>query len=114
MSSKSGRSGPATAVPPTTAPSVATTGTRRDHRCAEGDRIIPRWAASGDRSHFPYNRHPGNFSDLGPTGGRGREGVLCMRQRIKLLGLVMPLLVAVGPNQAVSADERSEPKRMVL
>ena len=37
-----------------------------------------------------------------------------MRQRIKLLGLVMPLLVAVGPRQAVSADERDEPKRMVL
>jgi hypothetical protein len=37
-----------------------------------------------------------------------------MCQRIKLWGLVMPLLVAVGPNQAVSADERNEPKRMVL
>ena len=37
-----------------------------------------------------------------------------MRQRIKVLGLVMPLLVAVGPDRAVSADERDEPKRMVL
>jgi len=37
-----------------------------------------------------------------------------MRQRIKLLGILMPLLAAVGPRQAVSADERTEPKRMVL
>jgi hypothetical protein len=37
-----------------------------------------------------------------------------MRKRIKLVALVIPLLFAVGPNQAVSADERDESKRMVL
>ena len=37
-----------------------------------------------------------------------------MRHLIKVLGLLIPLLVAVGPNRAVSADERDEPKRMVL
>ena len=37
-----------------------------------------------------------------------------MRQRMKLLGLVMLMLVAVGPDQAVSAADRNEPKRMVL
>jgi len=33
---------------------------------------------------------------------------------MKLLALVMPLLVAGGPDRAVSAAERDEPKRMVL
>jgi hypothetical protein len=37
-----------------------------------------------------------------------------MRHLIKELGLLIPLLVAVGPNRAVAADERNEPKRMVL
>ena len=37
-----------------------------------------------------------------------------MRHLIKELGLLIPLLVAVGPNRAVSADERYEAKRMVL
>ena len=37
-----------------------------------------------------------------------------MRQRIKLLGLLIPLLLAVGPNHAATADDRDEPKRMVL
>ena len=37
-----------------------------------------------------------------------------MRQQMKLLGLVMPMLIAVGPDKAVSAAERNEPKRMVL
>jgi len=37
-----------------------------------------------------------------------------MRQRIKFLGLVIPLLVAVAPNPAMSADEHDESKRMVL
>ena len=37
-----------------------------------------------------------------------------MRYLINVLGLMTPLLVAVGPNRAVSADERDEPKRMVL
>ncbi|MFI5458736.1 MAG: DUF1223 domain-containing protein [Isosphaerales bacterium] len=37
-----------------------------------------------------------------------------MRQRMKLLALVMPLLVAGGLDRAVSAAGRDEPKRMVL
>lgn len=37
-----------------------------------------------------------------------------MRQLIKLMALLIPMLVAFGPNQAVSAGERDEPKRMVL
>ena len=37
-----------------------------------------------------------------------------MRQLIKLFALLMTLLVTVWPNQAVSAGERDEPKRMVL
>ncbi len=37
-----------------------------------------------------------------------------MRHSIKFLGLMIPLLVAVGPNRAASADERDESKRMVL
>ncbi len=37
-----------------------------------------------------------------------------MRYLIKVLGLMAPLLFAIGPNRAVSADERDEPKRMVL
>ncbi len=37
-----------------------------------------------------------------------------MHHLIKELGLLIPLLVAVGPNRAVAADERNEPKRMVL
>ena len=37
-----------------------------------------------------------------------------MRYLIKVLGLMIPLLFAVGPNRAVSADERYEAKRMVL
>jgi hypothetical protein len=37
-----------------------------------------------------------------------------MHQRMKLLGLVMPLLAAFGPDRPVSAAERDEPKRMVL
>jgi len=37
-----------------------------------------------------------------------------MRQRMKLLALVMPLLVTGAPDRAVSAAERDEPKRMVL
>jgi len=37
-----------------------------------------------------------------------------MRERMKLLALVMPLLLTGGPDRAVSAAERDEPKRMVL
>jgi hypothetical protein len=37
-----------------------------------------------------------------------------MRYLIKVLGLMAPLLFAVGPNRVVSADERYEAKRMVL
>jgi hypothetical protein len=37
-----------------------------------------------------------------------------MHQRMKLLGLVMPLLAAFGPDRDVSAADRDEPKRMVL
>jgi hypothetical protein len=37
-----------------------------------------------------------------------------MRQRIKLLGLMTAVLVSVGPNRAVPAADRDEPKRMVL
>ena len=37
-----------------------------------------------------------------------------MRYLIKVLGLMAPLLFAVGPNRLVSADERYEAKRMVL
>ena len=37
-----------------------------------------------------------------------------MRFLIKVLGLMAPLLFAVGPNRVVSADERYEAKRMVL
>ena len=37
-----------------------------------------------------------------------------MRHLIKALALLIPLLVAAGPNRVVSADERNEPKRMVL
>ena len=37
-----------------------------------------------------------------------------MRYSIKFLGLMIPLLVAVGPNRAASAGEGKEPKRMVL
>jgi hypothetical protein len=37
-----------------------------------------------------------------------------MRRWIKLLGLLIPILAALGPNQAASAGERDEPKRMVL
>src|SRR4051812_23833088 len=43
-----------------------------------------------------------------------REESSTMRQRTKFLGLVLPLLVAVGPDQAASAAGRAEPKRMVL
>ena len=37
-----------------------------------------------------------------------------MRQLIKLVALLIPILVALGPNQALSAGEQDEPKRMVL
>ncbi len=37
-----------------------------------------------------------------------------MRHSIKFLGLMIPLLVAVGPNRAASADEGNGSKRMVL
>jgi hypothetical protein len=37
-----------------------------------------------------------------------------MRRWIKVFGLVIPLMAALGPNQAASAGERDEPKRMVL
>jgi hypothetical protein len=37
-----------------------------------------------------------------------------MRQLIKVVALLISLLVAFGPNRAVSAGERDEPKRMVL
>jgi len=37
-----------------------------------------------------------------------------MRQRMKLLALVMPLVATVGPTQAASAADRDQPKRMVL
>src|SRR6516225_9055337 len=37
-----------------------------------------------------------------------------MRQRMKLLGLVMPRLAALGPERAAPAAERDEPRRMVL
>jgi hypothetical protein len=37
-----------------------------------------------------------------------------MRFLIRVLGLMAPLLFAVGPNRVVSADERYEAKRMVL
>jgi hypothetical protein len=37
-----------------------------------------------------------------------------MHQLIKLAALLIPILVAIGPNQAASAGERDEPKRMVL
>src|SRR6516164_8274731 len=37
-----------------------------------------------------------------------------MRQWMKLLGLVIPLLVAFGPDRVVPAGERDEPRRMVL
>jgi hypothetical protein len=39
---------------------------------------------------------------------------LCMCYRIKLLGLLLPLLVAVAPDRSASAGERDESKRMVL
>jgi hypothetical protein len=39
---------------------------------------------------------------------------MSMRQRMKLLALVVPLLIAVGPEWAASAADRDEPKRMVL
>ena len=37
-----------------------------------------------------------------------------MHQRMILLALVAPLLIAVGPDCALSADERDGSKRMVL
>jgi hypothetical protein len=37
-----------------------------------------------------------------------------MHQRMKILGLMMPLLAAFGLDRAVSAADRDEPKRMVL
>jgi hypothetical protein len=37
-----------------------------------------------------------------------------MHHRIQLLALLMPLLVAAAPDRAVSADDRNEPRRMVL
>jgi hypothetical protein len=37
-----------------------------------------------------------------------------MRQRMKLVGLVVPLLAVLGLGRAVSAAERGEPRRMVL
>ena len=37
-----------------------------------------------------------------------------MRQRMKLVALMMPMLVAFGPDRTASAAERDEPKRMVL
>ena len=37
-----------------------------------------------------------------------------MRYLIKVLGLMAPLLFAVGPNRVVSADEHDQAKRMVL
>src|SRR3954465_9410474 len=37
-----------------------------------------------------------------------------MRPRIKVLGLAVPLLVALGSGRAVSADGRDDSKRMVL
>ena len=37
-----------------------------------------------------------------------------MRARMKLLGLLIPLVVAVGPDRAASAAGRDGPKRMVL
>ena len=46
--------------------------------------------------------------------GDDEKGVLCMRRADKLLGLLIPILAAFGPDQAASADERDEPKRMVL
>ena len=37
-----------------------------------------------------------------------------MRQWIKLLGLLIPIMTALGPYRPASAGERDEPKRMVL
>jgi hypothetical protein len=37
-----------------------------------------------------------------------------MRHLIKALGLLIPLVVAAGPNPAMSAEGRDEPKRIVL
>ena len=37
-----------------------------------------------------------------------------MCKRIKILGMLMPLLLTVGLNPAATADDRDEPKRMVL
>ena len=37
-----------------------------------------------------------------------------MRRLIKFIALLIPILVALGPNQAGRAGERDEPKRMVL
>ncbi len=37
-----------------------------------------------------------------------------MRQRIKLWVLLIPFMVAARPDRAISADDRDEPKRMVL
>jgi hypothetical protein len=37
-----------------------------------------------------------------------------MRQLIKVTAFLIPILVAFGPNRALSAGEREEPKRMVL
>ena len=37
-----------------------------------------------------------------------------MRELIKVVALLIPILLGIGPNQAVSAGERDEPKRMVL
>ncbi len=37
-----------------------------------------------------------------------------MRQRINLWVLLIPFMVAARPDQVLSADDRDEPKRMVL
>ena len=37
-----------------------------------------------------------------------------MRPLIKVMALLIPILLGIGPNQAVSAGEPDEPKRMVL
>ncbi len=37
-----------------------------------------------------------------------------MRRRIKLWVLLIPFMVAAGPDRVLSADDRDEPKRMVL
>jgi hypothetical protein len=42
------------------------------------------------------------------------QGAFFMRLRMKLWALVVPLLIAGGPDRAVSGADRDQPKRMVL